>query len=176
MSIGSIEKILEALDDHLEGDAVLTAFWDDQIRGSLAWLDVAQMHWADGLIVLPADRLEISSPLPNVSSHSSEDANVGIGVDEQFDVEEVAQLVDGEEQNPFDHDHFVGLDLEGLDGSRVGLEVVDRRLDRLSTFQRLELANKELVIQRVGMVEIDHRQLFAREHRLVLVVPVVLDK
>lgn len=101
------------------------------------------MHGAYGFIVLFSDRVEIASALAHIASDASEDADIGVGIDEDFDVEHVAERLETEEQDAFDDDDGNGIDVNGIvEESRVRFEVVERDVDGLTAFEPFEVIDE----------------------------------
>lgn len=78
------------MDEHVEGDEVVPSFGDDQVRVALGGLDVQLVHGLDGRQVLPFHGFEGPPALDDVALDPAQDAHVGIGVDEDLDVDQIA--------------------------------------------------------------------------------------
>lgn len=101
------------------------------------------MHGAYGFIVLFSDRVEIASAFAHIASDASEDADIGVGIDEDFDVEHVAEWLETEEQDAFDDDDGNGIDVNGIvEEARVCFEVVERDVDGLTAFEPFEVIDE----------------------------------
>ena len=69
--------------------------------------DELQVHRADGQLILLDDRLGRTAAR-RVALQAADEANVGIGVHEELDVEQVAQGWLHEDQDALHHDDAVG--------------------------------------------------------------------
>ena len=87
------------------------------------------MHRLDRRQILIDDVLEVAAALVHVAQHAAQDALVGVGLDENLDVKEVAQALVLEDQDALDDDDLARLDDLRPVGARVAREVVDRALD-----------------------------------------------
>ena len=73
-------------------------------------LDELQMHRPYRLIVLLTRGLKSPAALFDIAAHPPQHPDVGVGVDEQLDVEQAAQLAVDEQQDAFDDDERRRLD------------------------------------------------------------------
>ena len=74
---------------HIERDVVASAV-EDEVGKGLRRLDVEVVHRLDGGEVLVDDALEAAAALADVARDAAQDAFVGVGLDEDLDVEEVS--------------------------------------------------------------------------------------
>ena len=66
-----------------------------------------------------------------------------VGIDEDFDVEHVAEWLETEEQDAFDDDDGNGIDVNGIvEEARVCFEVVERDVDGLTAFEPFEVIDE----------------------------------
>ena len=98
------EHVHQATDHDIEGDAVVAALGDDEIGPALARLDELQVHRPHRLVVLLADLTEGAAARLHVAADAAEDADVGVGVDEDLDVEAIADPLVDEDQDALDDD------------------------------------------------------------------------
>ena len=68
----------------------------------------------------------------DVALDAADQPDVGVGVDEDFHVAQVADALVDEEKNAVDDDDVGGLDSDGFARSQVGDEIVDRLFDGAS--------------------------------------------
>ena len=77
--------------DELERHPVVATFWNDDVREALRRLHECQMHGANRLVVLLAYLCERATPMLEIATDSSHQANVGVGVYEDFNIEALSQ-------------------------------------------------------------------------------------
>src|SRR5205807_10591697 len=115
----------------------------------------------------PAARFDVAREPP-------QEANVGRRVDEELDVDALAQLRLGEHEDAFDDDHLSRLDaLRLFEIARMRGEFVHRHFHRRSFRQYIEMPNKQLGLQRIRMIEVDLMPLLGRVAVEITVVRVV---
>lgn len=133
------------------------------------------MHRLDRRQVLADDVLEVTAALVHIAQHAAQDALIGIGLDEDLEVEEIAQALILEDQDALDDDDLARLDDLRLLRARVAREVVDGTLDALSLAQRLEMRDEQVRLERVRMVVVDVLALLKRNLVMCPVVIIVID-
>jgi hypothetical protein len=145
------DKLLQVREDHLPRHAIVPALGDDEVGGALRGLDELQVHGADGLVVLLADRLEGAAAVLDVPADPAQDADVGVGVDEELDVEALADgRLERSTRMPSTTTTGVGIEAR-LGGSRWWpCEVVDGDVDRSPGAQGVEVLDEELVVEASG--------------------------
>src|SRR5262249_32249800 len=104
------------------------------------------------------------------------ETNVVGRVHVDLDVHLVEQARLGEDENAFDDDDRLRLDVQSLFATRVCLEVVERQLDGLATFWRAEVTDGEVVVDGARVIEVDDVPDVERELIEVAVVRVLLKK
>ena len=95
-------------------DLVLTPFGYDHVCKRLGGFDEGHVHGPDGVAVLRADLCERSPTRFDVAADAAHQAEVGGGIDEEFDIESLANARFGEHQDAFDDDDGRGLDADGI--------------------------------------------------------------
>src|SRR3990170_2549601 len=160
-------------DDHVHGDGVQAAFGDDHVGVALGRFDELQVHRTHRHLILLDDRGDRPPALLDVALQPADEAHVGIGIDEDLDVEQFAQAPLGEDQNALHQDHQLRFDVARQVGAGVGGEIVDRDLDRLPPAQRFQMVDQQLGLERVGVVEVDDVALRPRQLPQVPVVSIV---
>src|SRR3954471_21204377 len=89
------QSSLNLSDDHFDRDGVVTAARYDHIRVALARLDELQVHGLNRRQVLLDDIVERTAASVGVPFDTPYQTNVGVGVDEDLDVAQIANsLVD----------------------------------------------------------------------------------
>lgn len=78
------------LRQHIHGHEVVAALGDDYVRVALGGLNVHLMHGLDRGEVLVHDGFEAAAPVAHVADYSAEDALVGVRIDEDLDVQQLA--------------------------------------------------------------------------------------
>ena len=86
----------------------------------------------DGREVLVDDLVEWAAAFGRVAANAADEAEVGVGVDEDLHVAEFANARVGEEQDAVDDDDAGRRDDHRVVAPRVRDEVVDRLVDRLA--------------------------------------------
>ena len=105
-----------------------------------------------------------------VPLQAADEAQVGIGVNEDLDVEQPAERGLGEDQDALHKDHIARLDCECLGGAAVGGEIVDRHLDGLPVAQGTDVLDQKLRLERIWMIEVEFIALCGRESPQILVI------
>ena len=72
------------------------------------------MHRANGVQVLVDHQFGAATALGDISLQAADETDIGICIDEDFDIEKAAQLGFGEDQNSFDQDDRLRIDEDGL--------------------------------------------------------------
>ena len=167
--------MLDAGDDRIERDLILATLGDDEIGVSLRRLDELLVHRTHRRHVLIDDRIERATARLNVANETAHETNVGRRVDEQLDVDPLAELRLGQNQNPFDDQHAPRLDALRRRLARMCREVVERNFDRRTFREHIEMSHEQLGLERIGMIEVDFLSLFGRERVEVAIVRIVRD-
>lgn len=165
----------DAVDDDLDGHAIVAAFRDDQVGKATCRLDEGLVHRANGLVVLLADLVERPAALLHVAPDPPQDADIGWRVDEELDVEAIDQPAILEEEDPLDDDNRRRRHRCVARRPPVRDEIVVRPLDAPPSQQRVEVLDQQGVVETVWMVVVDAGALLGRQIGAVAVVGVVLD-
>lgn len=135
------------------------------------------MHGAHGFIILFSDGIKVATSFSHIASNSPEDADIGVRIDEYFDIDHIAQGLEAEEKDAFDDDDGNGIDMDGfVEESRMSFEIVERNVDRVSAFERFEVINEEFAFEAGGVIEVDFFSFFDRQEREISVVPIELNE
>ena len=170
------DKRADVLNQHGYSHRVEPAFGDDDVGILFRRLDELLVHGFHGRRVLRNDRLHRTSAVADVAQDAPGQPDVGIGIDEDLDVHQVAQLLVLEDQNAVDDDHFRRFDIHGLGHPVVVDERIDRMFDRHVLLQRLDVFDKHLRVECLRVVVIEFRTLLVGELRVGLVVVVVAER
>ena len=93
----------------------MPAFGDDNIGVALRRLDEHLVHGLDRREILRDDRLQVAAAVAHVAHDAPQDAHIGVRVDKELDVQPVAQLRLGKDEDALDDD-----DLGRTDRDRLG--------------------------------------------------------
>src|SRR3972149_3245438 len=129
------QKCPDPCDDHIHRHSVEPPFGEDHIGIALGRLDELEMHGSHAGLILLNHTVDRPAALYQIALQPADEADVGIGVDEDFDVEKPAQVGLREHQNPLDQDHRLGLEVAGLARPGMDGEIVDGNIDRLPAAQ-----------------------------------------
>ena len=150
-------------------------FEHDDVRVLAARLNVLLVHGLDGREVLCDDALERAAAVADVAQGAAQDAHVGVGLDENFNVEHIAQGRVLENEDALDDDDLGGEDLDGFVRAVVVHIGVDGALDAAARLERLEVLDEQARFKGVGMVVVDLGALLVGLAVLPLIVAVVSD-
>ena len=134
------------------------------------------MHRLDGRGVLRDDRLHRPPALADVAQDAPRQTDVGIRIDIDLDVHQVAQLLVLEDQDAVHDDHLRRFYQHGLGHAVVLDERIDRMLDRHVLLERLDVIDHHLRVERLRVVVVELRALLVGQFRVGLVVVVVTDR
>ena len=173
----SVCKLFEPFDDEIEGDEIVAAFGYDDVGISFRRLDEFQMHRPDGFVILLSDGIKVAAAFAHIAADAAKDADIGVGIDENFDIEHIAQRFETEEQNAFDDDDGDGIDVDGIvEQTRMGFEVVERHIDGQAAFEAFEMFDEQFAFETCGVVEIDFFAFFKREIGEIAIIPIELNE
>ena len=153
----------------------MAALQDDDVRVFAGGLHELLVHGLDGGEVLGHHGLQGPAPVLHVPQGAAEDADVGVRLHEDLDVEHLPQDGVGEDEDALHDDDAVGLDLHGLVRPVVVHVGVDRALDGAALHQRMEVLDHEVGIEGVRMVVVLPGPLLVGLAHLALIVAVVAD-
>jgi len=106
-------------DYHLERHPVLAPLGNDDVGPALRRLDELEMHRAHRLEILAQHVLDGAAALGHVAAEPPDQPDVGVGVDVDLEVEQVAQRRLDEDQDPSSKDDGLRLDAAGALGAPV---------------------------------------------------------
>jgi hypothetical protein len=121
---------------------------------------------------LLADTFFSAATLADVAGDAAEKAELMRGVDVDRQRVEREQLGVMEGEDAFYDDDLFGVDFVEGAGARVGLEVVDGAVDRLSGGKRTDVVEDEFGFERVGVIEVLFVTAIKRKTGQVAVVEV----
>src|SRR4051812_15940471 len=100
-------------EDHVEGGHVFAAFGGDEVSVALAGLDEAEVHGADGRLPLRHHAFGGAAPLLSVAPEAADEADVGVGIHIEAEIEAFAEGLAGQDEDPLDHQAGARLDPPG---------------------------------------------------------------
>jgi len=148
----------------------------DDVGVALARLDELQMHRLDCREILLDHVVERSAAGVGVALDASDQADVGVGIDEYLHVAEIADSLVDKEQDSVDDHHVCGRDMSAFRPAQMGAEIVFGFLDRLAPAQRIQMLAEQIVVESVGMIPVEFPPLLERQLREILVVRIHVDE
>lgn len=173
---GGAELLTNGVDHHADGHVVMAAVGDNNIGPALGWLDKAVMHGAHRFKILGDNGVEIATAVFDVARQAADDALVAVGIDEDLDVELLADGLDAQDEDAFDDNCVAGIDRDGFLFAQAIDEAVFGLLDALARLEELEVAHHQLGVEGVRVVEIDLQPLLEAQVREVSVIGVLIDE
>jgi len=171
-----LQSPLDLSDDHLDCDRVVAAARHDDIGVTLARLDELQMHWLHRGQILIDDFVERPAAVVGITLDATNETDVGIGIDEDLYIAQVADALVDEQQYSVDHHHVGRLDASGARLAQMRHEIILGFVNRLPLAERVELGVQQVVVECVGMVPVEFPPLLERKLREVVVVSVHVDE
>ena len=127
---------------------------DDDIGPCTLRLDMRIVHGADVVEELRHHRVRGAAARFNVTDHAATETESFVGVQEDFDVENVAKVRRREQMQAFD-DHVVGMnDALELRHARVRDEIVDRFIESCAALGERKVLAQQAVFFRGRRIEI----------------------
>ena len=160
----------DTLHDKIERNLIMPAFGDNNIGIALRRLDEHLVHGLDRGQILRDDRLQVAAAVAHVAHDAPQDAHIGVRIDKELDVQPLAQLRLGKDEDALDDDDLGRADRGRLGRAVVHRVVVDRAFHRLPGAQRVEMLHEQLRVERIRVVVVE---LFALGEGNV-VVPLVI--
>ena len=121
------------------------------------------------------DALERAAAVADVAQGAAQDAHVGVGLDENFNVEHIAQGRILENEDALDDDDLGGDDLHSLVGAVMIHKGIHRALNAVASLQLLQVLNQQIGIKGIGMVIIYPCPFFIGLAHLAFIVIIVAD-
>jgi len=134
---------------------VVAALGNDDVGPALARFDELQVHGAHGSVVLVADRLERAPALFEVAPDAPHQANVRVGIDEDLDVVQVANVGRYQRHDALHDDHRGWRDAVRRIAAQVAVEIVQGRLDGAAGAKCAQVLEQKLGFEGVGVVVVD---------------------
>src|SRR5664280_1371634 len=162
--------MLQLADNDVDGDQIKTPFGNDEVRVSLGGFHKLEMHRPDDVHVLRHHGLDRAAPLARVPQEAADEPDVGIRVDVELDVQQVAQRRVLQHQDTLEDDDGLRFDVVGPELAFIASVTIHGHINRLATGQTLEMFDQQIIVIGTGMVVID-AALFLDGHTVE--VPVV---
>src|SRR5579883_2459763 len=157
----------------LERDLVAAALGDDEVGEPFRGLAERLVHGSNRGEVLLDHGVDRPATLRRVAAEPAYEAHVGVGVDEDPYVAQVADLRHGEDEDPLEDHDLRRVDRDVVVGPRVLGVVVDRTPDRFPLAEPADVLDEELLVEGVRMVVVDLAALVEGEVAPVAVVGVL---
>lgn len=148
---------------------------DDDVGIALGRLDEHLVHGLDRGQILRHDRLQIAAAVAHVAHDAPQDAHIGVGVDEDLDVQPLTQLRLGKDEDALDDDDLGRDDRDRFGGAVVHRVVIRRARDRLPGAQRVEMLHEQRRVERVRVVIVEFLALGKGDVVVPLIVVVVIQ-
>ena len=110
------------------------------------------MHGLDRGQILRDDRLQVAAA---VAHDAPQDAHIGVRVDKELDVQPLAQLRLGKDEDALDDDDLGRRDRDRLGRAVMHRVVIRRALDRLPGAQRVEMLHEQWRVERIRVVVVE---------------------
>ena len=139
------------------GDAsrVFAALWNDDVGKAFGGFDELFVHGFEHFQIAFDDHGDGAAAIDGVALNVADESLVGVAVDEDFEVHEVAQFFVEQRHDAFDDDDGFGLDVDGF-GQPVALQIaVGGLFDGAPLTQVVDLFVEQFPVEGVGMVEVD---------------------
>ena len=159
-----------------DGLLVVASLRNDEVGMAFGRLDELFVHRLQDVEITVEHHLGRSSSLDSIALDDADESLVRVGINEDFQVHEVAQLLLPQRHNTFDDDDFARLDVYRLWQSVADQVAVSGLLNALPLSQSLYLLGQKLPVEGVGMVEVDAFALLGRQMRRVVVVGILWNE
>jgi len=123
---------------------------------------VQVVHGPDAAVVLRLDRVDVPPAFGEVPLQAAQQPDVVVSVHEDAQVEAVTQAGHGEQEDSLHDHHRTGIDLPEQGPAGVGREVILGAGGGAASLQGAQVTEQEVVLQRVGLVEVDQGALGRR--------------
>ena len=133
------------------------------------------VHGLDRGEVLGHHRLKGPAPLLHIPESAAEDADVGIGLHEDLDVEHIPQSGVLENQNALHDDDLVGIHRHCLVSAVVVHIGVHRALDGAACLQLFQMLDEQIRVEGAGVIVVYLGPFLIGLALLALIVAVVAD-
>jgi len=169
----------QAVDDvgahDVDGVFVGAALRDNEIGVALCRFDEFQMHRFQDIKIAVHDHLGCAPALSHIAGDDADETLVGICVNEYLQIHQVTQFLAAEGHDALNDNHVARLDMYRF-GHTVALEItICGLLYGVAHSQLVNLLDKQLPVEGVGVVEIDFPALFHWDAVIAVVIGVLRD-
>lgn len=172
----TLQDRMDILNEQRECDGVHPPFGNDDISVALGGLDEVTMHGLHRREVLLEHRVHITSALLDITYKAASQAHVIIGINEDLDVHQFAQLLILKDQDTIEDEDLRGLDTYRLGQAVVVGEGVDGALDTLPLLELADMLDHHIRVEGVRVVIVELGALLETEIIVRLVVEVVAER
>ena len=134
------------------------------------------MHRSHRRQVLIPHRVEGTTAVLHVALPPPNKPQIGIGINVDLEIHQIPQRRLVQDEDSLDDDRRPRLDPDGLFGTIVDGEVVDRAIYGTPGHQATNVLHQQITLHRIRMVVVDLGALFERKVLQIAVVGVVLDE
>ena len=131
------------------------------------------MHRLDRRQILRHDGLQRSAALVDVANDAADYAHIGVRIDENLDIAEVAQLLVLKDQDTLHDDDLGGLNPHRLIDPVMYRKIVDQSFDTLARRQTAYMLDHQIRIKRVRVVVIQLFSFLKRDFIVLLIIKIV---
>ena len=153
----------------------MSALRDNQVAESFAWFDVLEVHGFEHFLVAVDYHLGCTSTLNAVAAYNANKTVVGICINKNFDVHQVANTFVRHNKNAFEYHHVVWPHMDSLLLTRACDVVVGGHIDCSTLFQVVEMSKQKVPIECCRLVEIDFLTVLQRHMARIFIIIILWD-
>src|SRR6266496_991210 len=154
----------------------MTTFRNDDVSVTLRGFNELHMHRTHCGDVLFNDRFYRAASLCDVAAQPANETNVVRRIDKHPNIQLLKQARIGKDQYAFHYHNRLGFDRASFVQATMCLEIVDWQFNRLARFQPANVLDEQIVIERVGMIEVSDLPIVERQIREVAIIRVLLNE
>lgn len=163
------------MEHEIDAHFIVAAFGNDDVGVSFAGLDEFEVHGADSFLILLDDGFQSPAALEHVTDQAANEADIGVGIDEDLQVHQISQRFVFKNQNAFNQDCGARFNFHHLRNSAMLSEIVDGTFDGAAFAQAMDVLDEERSVKGTGMIEVTARALLKAQVRKVFVIMVLLE-
>ena len=171
-----MEAAGDGREEEIDRNGVLATAGDDEVGVALAGFDKLLVHRLHGGEVLIEDLIKGPPADRHVAADPTNESRIGVRIDEDLDVEMVADAFIDEEQDAIDDDHIRGCDPLGGRATAMAHEIVHWFVDRHAGRERAKMRLEQVEVERIGMVPVELPQFVMRLPFMIRVIRVHVDE
>ena len=96
-------------DQQVDGNQVVAAFGNDDVGIALAGFDELFMHRPYRIKILADDIVDFAASFLDIADQTADKAHIGIGINEDLDIEKAADVFIFENEQTFQDQHVAGI-------------------------------------------------------------------